>query len=264
MLSRRARYLFRQTQTSLAPFIAVALGIMAWETAIRLFLVPEYLLPAPSRIAVASREHAGYLVWHGAITLGEATLGFLLALICGMLTGVLFALFRPLEKALLPLAVGSQAVPIVAIAPVLIVWLGNGVSSKVIMAALLCFFPMLINSTRGLQSITTDQLNLFASLGATRRDVLLKLQLPASVSFMLAGMRISGALAMIGAIVAEYAGADRGLGYVLVQATYRLDTTLLFAAVFCSALGGWLIHGLIRLIEMKLFPRYLHTSQGKG
>jgi NitT/TauT family transport system permease protein len=250
-------------QSAIAPLAAAIVGILVWEFGAKVLRIPEYLLPAPSRVAMALSQHASYLLYHGIATLAEASLGFVVALVAGMLSGVLFALFRPLERALLPLAVASQAIPIVAVAPILIVWLGNGMGSKVVMASLLCFFPMLINSTRGLQSVTADQLALFVSLGASRKDVLLKLQLPASVSFIVAGMRISGALAMIGAIVAEYAGAERGLGYVLIQATYRLDTSLLFAAVLCSAVGGWVIYGITRAAEVSFFSRYLHTFDGR-
>ncbi|MGH8497548.1 MAG: ABC transporter permease, partial [Methylococcales bacterium] len=130
---------------------------------------------------------------------------------------------------ILPYFIASQAVPIVAVAPLFILWLGNGITSKVGMAALICFFPVTVNSSRGLRSVSQEHVDLFRINAASAAQIFWKLRLPASLGYVMTGLRVSAALAMIGAIVAEYAGANQGIGYVIMQATYRLDTPLLFA-----------------------------------
>ena len=197
-----------------------------------------------------------YFLHHGAITFLEAFLGFALALVIGFALGTSFAVFSVLERALLPYAIASQAVPIVAVAPLLILWLGAGLSSKVAMAALICFFPMVVNSTKGLRSVGDQQIALMHIYNATRWQIFWKLRFPASLAYVLSGMKISAALAMIGAIVAEYAGADEGLGYVIMQATYRLDTVQLFAGIFYSALGGWVLFLIVLAVERRFLGRY--------
>jgi NitT/TauT family transport system permease protein len=129
-------------------------------------------------------------------------------------------------------------------------------ASKVAMAALICFFPMVVNSTRGLRAASNEQLALMRVFGATVWQTFWKLRLPTSLVYVLSGMRVSAALAMIGAIVAEYAGADRGLGYVITQATYRLDTPRLFAGILYSALGGWLLFLAVAFVERVALARY--------
>jgi len=157
---------------------------------------------------------------------------------------------------ILPYAIATQAVPIVATAPLLILWLGAGMASKVAMAMLICFFPMVVSSTRGLRAVSGEQLALMTVFGATRWQTFWKLRLPTSLAYVLSGMRVSAALAMIGAIVAEYAGADRGLRYVIMQSTYRLDTPLLFAGILVSALGGWLLFLAVVGIEVGVLSHY--------
>lgn len=257
-LDRRQILRTRYIIPVLYPTTVAVLVLFVWQAATRLFSVPVYLLPAPLQICRAIVSDHRYFFHHGVTTFTEALMGFLLAVGLGFLIGTLFALFNPFERALLPFAIASQAVPIVAVAPLLILWLGPDLSSKVAMAALICFFPMVVNSTRGLRTIGTDQLAVMHVYSATRWQVFWKLRVPASIPFIVSGMKISAALAMIGAIVAEYAGADQGLGYVIMQATYRLDTIGLFAGIFYSALGGWLLFLLVVILERFVLRRYCY------
>jgi NitT/TauT family transport system permease protein len=238
------------------PLLFALFVLLAWSAATSFFKTPTYLLPTPKLILQTVVRDGRYFIDHSLTTLTEAILGFLLAVAAGFLLGTIFALFNPLERMILPYAIASQAVPIVAVAPLFIIWLGNSLTSKVAMAALLCFFPMVVNTTKGLRSIGDQQLALMRIYNASRWQIFWKLRFPSSLAYILAGMKISAALAMIGAIVAEYAGADRGIGYVIMQATYRLDTVQLFAGIFYSALGGLLIFSGVLLVERFFLARY--------
>ena len=239
------------------PTAFAVLAILIWYYLVHLIGIPSYLVPSPSQVWSNIATDGGYFVGHLEITLLEAYLGFALAILIGFFVGSLFALLGWLETMLLPYAIASQAIPVVALAPLLVLWLGTGIASKVAMATLLCFFPMVVNTTIGLRSVTVEQLSLFWVYDATVCQIFWKLRLPASLPFVGSGMRISAAMAMIGAIVAEYAGADRGIGYVIMQSTYRVDTAQLFTAIFFAAFGGICIFLSAIFIEHAFLKRSL-------
>jgi NitT/TauT family transport system permease protein len=148
-------------------------------------------------------------------------------------------------------------VPVVAIAPIMVLWLGSGFASKAAMAAILCWFPAVMAATRGFLELEPNHAALFDVYRASSWDRLVKLRLPSGIAHVTSGIRVSAGLSMIGAIVAEYVGADRGLGYVITQATYRLDTDRLFAAVFCAAIAGVMIAEITYTVANRLFRPYL-------
>lgn len=232
--------------------VSVISALFAWEALVRAFSVPEYLIPRPSQIVMLIYADSSYFLHNGLITLVEAVSGLLIAFLLSFMLACGFGLFKKVEGFVLPYAIAAQATPIVAIAPLLILWLGSGLASKVAMATVICFFPMLITTSRGLRSIPDEQQRLFMVYGASRWQILRKLRIPTSVPYVFAGMRVSAALAMIGAIVAEYAGANEGLGYVIMQSTYRLDTTRLFGGVLFSTIGSLLLFAIIVLLESKV------------
>jgi NitT/TauT family transport system permease protein len=251
-----------KTNKILQFFLPVCFGvtvIILWEVICRAFAVPKYLVPTPSVIVREMGTDSAYLLSHLGSTFIEAALGLLLAASVGFALGCLFVRFNTMEKMTLPYFVASQAIPIVAVAPLFILWFGNGTQSKVAMAALICFFPIIVSTSRGLRSISREQLDLFRMHAASEWHIFSKLRLPAASSQIFTGLRVSSALAMIGAIVAEYSGADRGIGYVIMQSTYRLDTPLLFAAIICSALAGLAMFATVVLIEKIFFKRYSRT-----
>ena len=239
----------------LYPALFAIFAIFIWNILKSLFSIPDYLLPSPQAILSSAVADSNYFIYHASITLLEAALGFTFAIFLGFFLGAIFAIFGAVEKMALPYAIASQAIPIVAIAPLFILWFGSGLASKVAMAMVLCFFPMVVNTTKGLRTVTPHHLALMKIYRATRWQTFWKLRFPASLPFVISGMKVSAALAMIGAIVAEYAGADRGIGYVIMQATYRLDTLQLFGGIFYSALGGLLIFGFVLLLDL-IFSRY--------
>ena len=181
----------------------------------------------------------------------EAILGFLVGSSIAIVTAVVFVHVPIVERAAFPWAIVLQTVPIIAIAPLLTIWFGFTLMPKVVIAAIICFFPVLVNTTRGLRSVSAEAFELMSVLSASKRQILWRLRVPSSLPYVFAGLRIAATLSVIGAIVAEFTGSDRGIGYVIVQASYRLDTRLMFAAIVLSCLGGILFFGFIGWLERR-------------
>lgn len=226
-----------------------AAALVVWEIVVRVFDVPAYILPSPSEIGreltVEGSSLAADLGW----TMLEAVLGFLMGSSLAFLAAVIFIHVPVLERAAFPWAIVLQTVPIVAIAPLLTIWFGFTLAPKVVIAAIICFFPVLVNTTRGLRSISGQALELMHVLSASRASIFWRLRVPSSLPYVFAGLRVAATLSVIGAIVAEFTGSDRGIGYVIVQAAYRIDTRLMFAGIALSSVGGILFFNLIGWIE---------------
>ena len=225
-----------RTYVPAALLFLAALAI--WEVWVVARDVPTYLLPRVSEIGTELREQGWSLFGHLRWTMLEAFLGFLVGSTAAFVTAVVFVHSRTIEGALFPWAIVLQTVPIVAIAPLLTIWFGFTLVPKVVIAAIICFFPVLVNTTRGLRSISAQALELMSVLSARKASIFWRLRLPSSLPYIFAGLRIASTLAVIGAIVAEFTGADRGIGYVIIQASYRLDTKRLFAGLVLSSAGG--------------------------
>jgi len=225
--------------------------VAVWEVFVRVTDTPSYLLPAPSEIGLAFLDNFANLLFHTAITGVESLLGFVVANLSGFCVGAAFAHSRTLEKGLYPYAIALKTTPVIAMAPLLVVWLGTGIGSKVATSALVCFFPILVGSVKGLRSVDEEALSLFASLNATRWQVFSKLRLPSSLPFVFSALRISSSLSVVGAIVGEFVGANQGLGYVVLVSSYHLETATMFAATALAALWGVSLFGIVSLIEAK-------------
>lgn len=230
--------------------VAFALGfILLWELAVRIFDTPTYLLPAPSAIVGVID---GSLGGHMMVTLMEALVGFILANILGFMTAVIFVHSKPIEKGIFPLAIALKTTPLVALAPLLVVWMGTGYSSKVVASMLICFFPILVNSVKGLKAIEHEAWELFSTYKGTRWEIFWKLRLPTSLPYVLSALKISSSLAIVGAIVGEFVGANKGLGYVVLVSSYHMDTPVMFSAIIASAVCGLALFWTISLIEKKV------------
>lgn len=238
--------------------------IILWEFAVRAFSIPEYLLPAPSVILSRLLSMKMGLLAHTGYTAFESALGFFLGSAFGILLAVLFVHSRTLELGIYPYAIALKTVPIVAIAPLLIVWFGNGPLPKIIVAAIISFFPVVVNTTRGLRSVDAEAFDLFDSMSATPSQVFFKLRVPSALPYLFAALRISSTLAVIGAIVGEFSGADRGLGFFIMISSYRLETVDMFAGIFLSSLLGILFFYGIALIEKLVVPWEQHVSADLG
>lgn len=200
--------------------------------------IPFYILPTPTQIFARAVDPERQLAYHFGITAIESLGGFVAGSLCGFLLAVLFVHARLIEDALYPWAVVSQTVPLVALAPLLVLWFGNGLLSRAAISALFTFFPVLVNSARGLRLTDQATLDLLQSYGANRRQLFWTLRAPMCLPFLFTGLRIASTLAVIGAIVGEFAGASAGLGYLITVSTYYLETDLTFAAVSVASLLG--------------------------
>ena len=221
------------------PALLIVLGILAaWEAYVRVFEVQTWLLPAPSAIAVALVQDAGLLWRHTRATLTEIIVGFGVALACGVLLATAIGISRTLERALYPFIIASQTIPIIVIAPMLLIWVGYGLAPKVIVVALISFFPIVVNMVDGLKSVDRDMVNLMRTLGANRRQVFFKVQVPTSLPYLFSGMRVAIAVSVIGAVIGEWVGSSEGLGYLMLRSKPQFLTERVFASIaILSALG---------------------------
>lgn len=218
-------------------FVVAAL-LALWWLFVAVLQPAPYLFPSPEKVTTALGSHLEQFVLHFSVTAYEAILGFLIGNTLGISIAVMLHRYISLQKFTLPVLISFQAIPIVALAPLLVVWMGPGLLSKVAMAAIICFFPMVVNALQAFSGIDRDYVELFEFYRASFLAKLKMLLLPASFPALVAALRISAGLAVVGAIVAELTGADKGLGYVLLNASYRLETDMLFVAMLLSGVLG--------------------------
>ena len=241
-----------------APLLILLCGLGLWEAGVRIYEAPHYILPAPSAIVATLVEKRAMLGRHTLVTLQEMLLGFGLAVSVGVVLAVLMFEIPVLERALYPYVIGSQTVPVFAIAPLLVLWLGYGMMSKVLMAAIIVFFPIVLNTLDGLKAADADIVSLLRVMRASRWQLLRKAQLPAALPFMLSGAKIGISISTIGAVIGEWVGARAGLGRLMLDANSQLQVSLVFAAILCLTLLGLALFGLMTLVERWLTPwRYL-------
>ena len=241
-----------------APLAIIAVLLGAWELAARWELLADalsiepFLVPAPSDIAQALWEDRDLLADDAWVTLQEVLLGFALAVCAGVLFAIPLHLSATLRSAFYPLLVASQTVPIIVIAPILVVWFGFGIGPKLAIIALICFFPITVNTLDGLRSVDRDLIKLMRTLDASRWQIFRRVEAPTALPYFFSGAKIAVAVAVIGAVFGEWAGSDSGLGHLMLQASAQLLTARLFAAVvvlsaFAIALF-WLLSALERRI----------------
>lgn len=240
------RSLARSVGAPLAVFVIV---ILAWEAGARSGLFPPYILPAPSAIAARCIATFSLLASHCLITSAEIVLGFLLAAVVGIALAALIVYVRIIEEAIYPWLVVVQVLPKVALGPLFVVWLGVGFVPKVVISFLLAFFPIMIDSIIGLRSINRDSVFLLQSMGANRLKRFYFLQLPNALPHIFGSLKVAITLATVGAIVGEFIGADKGLGYTLVLATGTIDTVLIFVALIWITVLSLLFFALISALE---------------
>jgi NitT/TauT family transport system permease protein len=238
------------------PLITFVLLLGLWEGAVRFFGIPLYLLPAPSGIAGAFLQQPGYLLQIGLFTFGEALAGFAVGCTLGALVAAICVRFRGLAEGLLPFSVASNAVPIVALSPLLGVWLGSiSPASKIGVVAVMTFFPTLINVYRGLISPGADAMELMRSYAARQRDIFLKLRLPATLPYLFTALKICSTLSMIGAVVAEFfGGRQNALGVYIKSQAGILKLRVAWSAILMACLLGIIFYLAITAAERLLMP----------
>jgi NitT/TauT family transport system permease protein len=231
------------------PLISI---LLAWWLVVMIFNPATYLLPSPVKVVATFFSHSESYLGHVWVTAQEAGTGFLIGNALGIALAIVLHHNLRSQHLILPLLIGFQAVPIVAFAPLLVIWLGTGFLSKMAMATIICFFPMVVNAMQAFSSIDRDYIELFEFYRAEYTSKLLLLLIPASFPSILAALKISAGLSVVGAIVAELTGADRGLGYLLLNSTYRLETDITFVAILLSGLLGVVFYRLPSLFQYLL------------
>jgi NitT/TauT family transport system permease protein len=244
------------------PLALVLALLVLWEAGTRAFGVPTYLLPPPSIVLVSLSENAALLLNQGWVTTLEIVLGFGLSIAVGIPLALAIFLWPAFSRSVFPLLVSSQAMPKVAIAPLLLVWFGFGLLPKVLIAFLIAFFPIVINTAVGLASIEREKIHLARSMGLGAGATFFKIRLPNALPSIFGGLKISITLAVVGAVVGEFVGGDAGLGYLLMVANGSMDTALLFADLIVLTLLGVVFFMLVELAERLAVPP--HTTGGKA
>jgi len=241
--------LMAQARSLTMPIVLTVVLLVVWEAAVAVLDVSEVTLPPPTTVAAAIFEHRDLLMQHSVPTTAEGLLGFGLAVIVGMGLGILLALSKFFRVAIYPLIVAFQVVPKVALAPLFIVWFGLGMTSRVLLAFVIAFFPMVVNTFAGIQGTDPMLLRMARSFSATRWTVFRKIEFPNALPYIFSGLKIGVTFAIIGIIVAEFVTAQRGLGYLIVFAEGNVDTPLLMAALVVLSVIGLLLYAAIVVLE---------------
>lgn len=256
----------RTLARALPPLVALAVLLGAWEALARALAVPAYLLPPPSSIARTGLREAGPLLASALVTLGSAAAGFALSALLGVLAGIALASSRLLERALYPYTVFLQTVPIVAIAPLIVIWFGAGPRAVSVSAFIVSVFPVIAGTLAGIKSTDPALLDLFRLYGARRGQRMWLLELPSALPSIVTGLRVASGLSVIGAIVGEFvagfAEGSPGLGITILAAHRQLRTDLLFAAVLGAAGLGLLLFGLTNALGWLLLRRWHPSARG--
>jgi ABC-type nitrate/sulfonate/bicarbonate transport system permease component len=242
------------------PGLIIAGLVGLWEVWVRLDDVADWLLPPPSMIFRELYTSRGLLWEHTLVTFQEVVIGFALALVAGILLAVGIAFSRVLQRALYPLVIASQTIPIIAIAPLLLIWVGYGLKSKVIVVALISFFPIVVSMVDGLKAVDPESVNMMRTFGATRWQVFTKLQVPGSLPYLFSGVKIAVAVSVIGAVIGEWVGASQGLGYLMTRSIPQFQTERVFAALLILSAMGVTLFMAVALVERLALP-WRHTEK---
>jgi NitT/TauT family transport system permease protein len=248
-----ATYRAAQSRARLKSRLLPAIGILsllgAWAAVVYILKIPTFVAPSPQLVAVTLVDKFGILMANLWPTALEAALGFLVGNVAAILTATLFVHFKSIEQAFFPVVVLINSIPVVAKAPVLVLLLGNGMEPKVIIAAVVCFFPTLVNMVRGLESVNSQSLELMKVLSASRTEVFFKLRLLNSLPYLFSALKIAASTAVIGAIVGEWIGSNTGIGALIIQSTYNFDSAMLYATVIVGSAFSVAFFLAVSLVE---------------
>ena len=251
---RRAGFSERVLEPLAAPGLTLIL-LIAWQQAVPVLGLSEFVLPTPAQILARMAKDHALLLTHARVTLLEVLGGFALAVAAGIPTALLIFYSRLFERAVYPLLIAEQAIPKVALAPLVVLYLGYGWAPKIFLAFLIGYFPVVVSTVVGLQSLDAAMVSLVRSMGANGWQTFVKIRLPAALPNIFGGLKLAIGLAVIGAVIGEYVAAEKGLGYLQLQANSQFDTTLNFASVVMIALLGVLLFALLRVAERALVFR---------
>lgn len=230
-----------------------------WEALVGLFDMPEHLLPRPRSVVISTIANWGEIANHSYHTILAVLAGYLLAVAFAVPMAVLIVISPKIERLIYPPLVATQSIPKIALAPLFIVWFGFGIETKVSVAFLICFFPIVVDTIVGLRSIDPSLIQLARSMGAPPRRIFLKLRLPGALPSMFGGLKVASALAVVGALTGEYIASDSGLGYILLSASGEMNTSLMFGVLIVLSVLAMIFFYAIEILEKLLIP--WHVSQ---
>jgi NitT/TauT family transport system permease protein len=244
------------------PVLSLVVVIALWQFVIVVLQPAPYLLPSPMSVATTLVNQFPMLIYHSGITAFETLIAFLLSIAIALPLALMIARFRWFEDAIYPLLVTSQAVPKVALAPIILVWLGFGLHTNIVVGVLMAFFPVVISGVVGLKSVPEDMVFLARTMGLSSTQMFTKIHLPHALPSLFGGLKVCVTLAVVGAVVGEFVGSDRGLGYLILLASGQLQTALMFAALILLVVIGVVSFALVQMIEARVMP--WHRSQRNG
>jgi putative hydroxymethylpyrimidine transport system permease protein len=242
------------------PVALLAAGVGIWELVVRIASVPDYLFPSPSAVASSMGSDPRLLSDAALVTAREVLLGYLLAVAVALVVAVLLHFSTALRRAMLPLLVLSQTVPTVVLAPVLAILLGFGIEPKLVVVAIVCFFPIVVNGVDGLRSTDRELVAMMRTLDGSRAAIFLRVELPGALPHLFTGLRIAATYAAVGAVFGEWAGSSSGLGFVMLQSQPSLDTARIFACVVVLSTIALCLYGLVSLAERLIVPWHLENT----
>ena len=251
--------LFRGTRGTIMAVLGLAIMLLIWQGVVRLLEVPIYLVPAPTDVLVALYNDRVLLAQNSVPTLTEAALGFLLGNTFAVLVAISFVYNRIVEDLFYPVAILIKTIPIIAIAPVLKIMLGNGIEPKVLIAALICFFPTLVNAVQGFRAVNPQLIELMHVLSASKVQVFRRARFYAALPYAFAALKVSVTMCVLGAIVGEWIGANSGIGYLILQSMYVFDTPRLFATIIVASMMAIAGFSLVTWLE----ARVIHWDPGE-
>lgn len=243
--------------------IITMLGLVLWEVCVRVFSVQEWLLPPVSQILRELIADPPLFISNGWVTLREILVGFIVSTSFGfvMATGMFWS--RLMERSVYPFLIASQTVPVFALAPLLIIWTGTGMTPKVVIVVLFTFFPITIGLMTGLRSVDADMIDMFRTLGATKWQMFVKLHLPSALPYLFAGLKVAAVVSVIGAVIGEWIGASEGLGWLIKTSGSRYQTDKVFAAIFTLSVMASMMFIFISLAQTRILRNY-HQSDNEG
>jgi NitT/TauT family transport system permease protein len=245
-VARKRRLAWRKRLLPIIAFVAI---VLLWEMSVHVFSIKSFIAPAPSAVAVVLYEKFGVLMQNLWPTVVEAITGFAIGNLAAILLATTFVHKPTAEDAFFPIAVMFNTIPTVAKAPILVLILGNGLQPKIAIAAIICFFPTLVNMTRGLKDVNPQQLELMHVLSASQREIFLKVRFKNALPYLFSALKISASTAVVGAIIGEWVGATTGIGALIIQATYNFDTPLLYATIVVGSVFSASFFGVITMLE---------------
>ncbi len=257
----RARKNSQKRNQIMAPILLLVTILVTWELVTRALGIPRYLLPAPTEIAKTMINRFDLILQQSWVTSIEVMLGFGMSVLIGVPLAMGIVRWKAFSTAVYPLLVSAQTIPKVAVAPLFIVWFGFGLAPKVLIAFLIAFFPIVINTVMGLRAIEKEKIYLARSLGLSGFETFRLIRIPDALPSIFAGMKISVTLAVVGAVVGEFVGGDAGLGYMLLIANGALDTPLLFCGIIALTCLGFIFYYAIELVERLALP-HLYSKGG--